>query len=490
MNRHAAPSLASRAQTKLGEGLRRLKLAALVAPAAFALLWSSNASAQGWLADRRYAEGPGIKTGDLELHPGVGGEVGYDSNWFYRSHTEGPNVANGPPALPPADAAIFRLTPSLYVSTIGQQRDETGRVEPRFLTFRGGVSATGRAFIGKGMSRQHNVGVNADARLDLNAGRPIGFGVFAAYNRLIQPQVVADPNLSFNRSDLRGGGEFVFIPGGGTLDIRTGYQLQASLFEESNGVPYSSLTHEVAVKNRWRFRPRTALFSETTLRFINYPNASRAALYLNDSTPLRTRFGLTGLIFERFGALVAAGYGATFFKNPDAISSPQYDSINAQAEGTFYLGQGAGADEPGKATLLLSTISLGFLRDFQTSLLGNFYNTNRLYARVEYWFGGKVVLRLDGYGEQLNYPPTFQTGAPGTAPVQSTGDFTNYRAGVGLFSEYRFTQSFGINTTIDYVQQFSDTQIPAGTLPGTTIPAVFDLNYRRFQAFLGARYFF
>jgi hypothetical protein len=457
-------------------------------------IWSSSAFAQGWLADRKTAEGPGIRTGDLELHPGVGGEVGYDSNWFYRSNKQGPQIANGAPALPPADAMIFRLTPSLYVSTLSGQRLQDNpnvRVEPRFVTFRGGAAAIARAFIGKEMSRQHNVGFHSDARLDLNAGRPVGLGVFAGYNRLIQPQVVADPNLSFNRSDLRGGGEVVFIPGGGTLDLRAGYQIQAALFEESNGVPYSNLTHEIALKNRWRFRPRTALFSETTLRFINYPNAARAVNYLNDSTPLRTRVGVTGLVTDRFGVLGAVGYGATFFKNPDAVASRQYDSVNFQAEGTFYLGQTTGSDEPGQATLLLSKISLGVARDFQQSLLSNYYTINRAYLNFEYWFGGRVVVRFDVHGELLEYPQAFINTGPGTAPVAATpGDFTNQRVGGDLFGEYRVTSNFGLNTTINYVQQFSDTQIPGGTIPGTTTPTFFDLNYSRFQAFVGARYFF
>jgi len=466
---------------------------AVVAVPAAILGWSSTASAQGWLADRRFAEGPGIRTGDLELHPGIGGEVGYDSNWFLRSHKEGANIVNGAPALPPAEAAVFRLTPSFYISTLGRQRtDVTGmtRAQPRTIAFRGGVSATGRAFLGDSdVRRQTNVSVASDARLDINQGHPVGLGVWAGYNRLIQPQVLADPNLSFNRSDLRAGAEVIGIPGGGTLDIRGGYQINAALFEQSNGVPYSNITHEIIVKNRWRFRPRTALFSDTSLRFINYPNADRALNYLNDSTPLRTRFGLTGLLTERFGALVAAGYGATFFKNPQAVSSPQYDSINAQVEGTFYLGQGGGTEEPGQATLLLSTVSLGFLRDFQNSLLGNFYNTNRVYGRLEYWFGGKTVIRLDAFGEQLNYPPVFYN--QGGVPVQQVGEFSNFRVGGGLFAEYRFTSSFGINTTIDYIQQISDTQLPAGNVvPGGAPAGVFDLNYRRFQAFAGARYFF
>lgn len=495
MKRHAVLPGSGSPQTfasRLRGWLRRGRACVAVALPLATLTYSSTASAQGWLADRRYTEGPGIRTGDLELHPGIGGEVGYDSNWFLRSHTEGQNIVNGPPNLPPRDAAIFRITPSFYVSTLGLQRltDGTTPVSRRVLSFRGGVSATGRFFIGEEMSRQHNVGISSDARLNINQGRPVGGSVFAAYNRLIQPQVLADPNLSFNRSDLRGGGELIFIPGGGTLDLRTGYQIMAALYEESNGVPYSSITHEISARNRWRFRPRTALFSDTSLRFINYPYAERATNYLNDSTPLRTRFGLTGLVTDRFGALVAAGYGATFFQNPGAVSSTQYESITGQVEGTYYLRQGGGADEPGQGTLLLSRVSLGYLRDFQTSLLANFYGTDRVYGRLEYWFGGKMVMRFDAFGEMLEYPPAFYNPGPGLAPVQATGEFTNFRAGGGFFAEYRLSSSFGINTTIDYVQQFSETQIPAGQVPGTVTPGVYDLNYRRFQAFLGARYFY
>jgi len=67
------------------------------APSAVAvvLLASRAASAQSqytaqpdspqWLKDRRYNEGIGVRAGDLEIHPGIAGEAGYDSNWFLRS---------------------------------------------------------------------------------------------------------------------------------------------------------------------------------------------------------------------------------------------------------------------------------------------------------------------------------------------------------------------------------------------------------------------
>lgn len=60
-------------------------------------MWARPAAAQGWLKDRRYQEGAGIRAGNLELHPGVGGEIGYDSNWFLRTSKEGPQFINGAP---------------------------------------------------------------------------------------------------------------------------------------------------------------------------------------------------------------------------------------------------------------------------------------------------------------------------------------------------------------------------------------------------------
>lgn len=472
--------------------LRATRIAAATAIFASFVFAPKVASAQQWLKDRRYQEGEGLRAGDLEFHPGIGGEVGYDSNWFLRSSSTDARVINGKPI----EGGVIRITPSLTLQTLGGQRSEGGASGP--LVFSAGLSATYREFIGPQELRdQRNVSGNAFVRADINRSKPIGFDVFATYSRLIQPAVVADPNLSFNRSDVTAGGDVIAIPGGGTLDLRAGYQFYGAFFEESNGAPFTNLTHEVSMRNRWRFRPRTALFHDTSLRFVNYPNAARALNYLNDSTPLRTRFGVTGLLTDRFGVLLAAGYGATFFKNGAAASSTQYDSITAQAEGTFYLSQGGGTDEPGKATLLLSTLSLGYVRDFQTSLLGNYYDSNKGYLKLVYFFGGKALFQLDGYAEALGYPQPFYNTAAGPAPVNGangapTGSFTNVRVGGTLFGEYRFSNIFGMNLTFDYQQMVSDTQLEVGP-PAAGAPAgstqLYDLSWRRFQALLGARLF-
>src|SRR5476649_1438496 len=87
----------------------RLTLAATLLLGALPL--TAHAQTQPWLANRRYGEGIGVRVGDLELHPGISGEVGYDSNYFLRAPQEGP-----------LGSYRFRVTPSISLSTLGAQR--------------------------------------------------------------------------------------------------------------------------------------------------------------------------------------------------------------------------------------------------------------------------------------------------------------------------------------------------------------------------------
>src|SRR5438132_8966156 len=113
---------------------------------AFAVLalgfgYSSVSSAQEppvWLKDRRYGEGIGIRTGDLELHPGIAGEFGYDSNYFLRA-----------PQEQPIDTFRLRITPSFSLSTTTAQRREAegAPAEAPKVAFRAGIAASYSEFI-------------------------------------------------------------------------------------------------------------------------------------------------------------------------------------------------------------------------------------------------------------------------------------------------------------------------------------------------------
>ena len=188
--------------------------------------------APAWLQDRRYNEGVGIKTGDLELHPGIAGEAGYDSNWFLRSQNNG--YLNSSPSSPIQPAAVFRITPSLYLATLGPQRREGDlHAEPPSVRFRAGINGTYREFISAGgtdasapnndVTRQRNLSVGSDARLEIAPERPFGAALLANYVRTVQPNsVTADPNLSFVRDDVGAGGELIVQPGGPHKFVNSG----------------------------------------------------------------------------------------------------------------------------------------------------------------------------------------------------------------------------------------------------------------------------
>jgi hypothetical protein len=485
-------------------------LAATAAVLALFLPGAARAQAQyvqgdspQWLKDRRYNEGPGVREGDLELHPGIAGEVGYDSNWFLRSSSNGGFVNSGP-ATPPIPALVFRVTPSLYLSTLGPQRRE-GDVasSPPSVRFRAGVNATYREFIGvssdaaasqpqNDISKQRNVGGSADARLEIAPERPFGAALFASFARTILPDAAnADPNLSFTRDDVGAGGEFVVQPGSGTLDWHFGYQFNDTLFEQSDGVPYDNTSNQLYTRGRWKFRPRTSLVYEATFGFINYthPEEALQGAGLVNSTPVRARLGINSLLTERFSLVALAGWGASFYDNR-VNNAPQYDSVIGQAELKWFLAASPGVAQATDLGLALSSIAVGYTRDFGNSYLGNFYGQDRGYLRFSYFFSGRTLVTLEGGAAAVEYPNMIweNTGHP-----RHTA-FTDVRADATLFGEYRFTDSFGLNATVRYTENFSNNSVPEFDLGPTASNnpphgVSYDMAWNRFEAFLGVRWF-
>ncbi len=469
------------------------------------LLVSRAASAQAqyvaqpdspeWLKDRRYNEGIGIRTGDLEIHPGIAGEAGYDSNYLLRSTTVG--VSNGPPLSPVIPSLEFRVTPSLYLSTLGQERREGDNEMPSPLAFRAGLNATYRELVGlssdplagapnNDISQQRNLSGAADARLDILPERPVGGALFVSYARAILPNTVdANPDLSFNQDNVGGGADLALQPGSGTLDWHFGYQLHATIFEESAGKPYDNLVQEAYTRGRWKFRPRTAFVYDATFRFITYNNADLAApVPLDTSTPIRARIGLDGLITDRFALLAMVGWGASFY-DTTLPNQPQFDSVIAQAELRWFLSASPGIASAADLGLALSSIALGYTRDFQNSYLGSYFTQDRGYLKFYYLFAGRATISLEGGVAAVEYPTIIWSDGSQRAPA-----FTDKRVDATLFGEYRFTDTFGLNATLRYTANLSDTLLPVTEpIMGMAAPPLYAMQWNRFEAYLGVRWF-
>jgi len=449
--------------------------------------WESSAHAQGWLGDRKYAEGIGIKAGDLELHPGLGGEVGFDSNWFKRTSVEGPNIVNGAPQAPVVAGGIFRITPSLYIKTLGAERKEGDvAAEPPKVDFRAGLSATYRAFLGGSeivdQNGAKNISADLDAAVIILPKKPFSVGINARYNRLINPNATGNPDASFNRNNLGAGIDVTWTPGGGTLDWKLGYMGQLQLLDTPTLSPFDNVSHNIFTRGNWRFRPKTAFIYDGSFAFNSYTMADKAFNALTDSTPLRSKLGISGLISPRFSLLAMVGYGGSFMNTTANPQLQQYNSVIGQLEAKFFLTANPGADAPSAATLSISSISIGYNRDFAGSFLGTYYGSDRGYAKFAYFFGGRAIVALEGGVGALEYPNIFKNGDPN--PISAP--FTNIGVDASLFGEYRFSNTLGLNTTLRYTQEISSTQLPAGGVPAG---ALYDMNYHRFEAYLGFRWF-
>jgi hypothetical protein len=465
--------------------MRRLLSAAIAAAgvvmAGEAMAQGSSPSAQTyladrsvWLQDRSLLEGRGIRTGNFELHPGIGVDFGFDSNVF-----------NASSSLPNAQQSALRLrvAPSFYVSTLGQQRSSSSDSATTALptvNFRGGVGLVYHEWIGlststtRDVSSLRNLGAQATLRFDFFPQRTWQFGIGADYVRLIQPGVADDVrdasgstrsvgSETFNRNTVVGALDVAYAPGRGVFELRFGYNIIANIFD--NVGFNNSMTNQGFARMRWRFLPKTALVWEGSVGRLTYLNTAGATTGLFDATPVATRFGMTGLLTNRVSLLVLAGYQGTFYERGDNA-----DTIVGQAEVQWLIDA-------------RSRLRGGFLRDVQPAAFGNFFTRNRGYVNYMQAFSGRFVLSVDA-GVALNqygYIANRATGTPLT-PVSgvdaTTGRFNTVRVDGTLFAEYRLSDVFGINASVRGEALLSEVKLGAQQLP---------IDWTRVDAFLGAR---
>jgi len=450
-----------------------LTLAATVLLGAISLEAHAQAQ-QPWLADRRYGEGIGIRVGNLELHPGISGEVGYDSNYFLRAPSETPVLS----------AYRLRVTPSISLSTLGEQRSRGGAAAQPSVVFRGGAYASYNELIATDskysseLSDQRHVDLGSDINLNfLPAGR-VGGDTYLNFVRQGQPSNNTDTENAFDRDSLRVGAGLTWRPGGGLFDWRAGYEFLYNYFEKTNFRSLNNYQNSVNLRGRWRFLPRTALLYDGSYTWVNYPNPGAT----NNGAIVRSRIGMNGLITTRLSLLAMVGWAGTFYDERAGQGPQQFDSVTGQVELKWFISGGAEAMNPASAPVGLSYASIGYTRDVANSYLGNFYQKDRGYVGVSYLLGGVFVTSLTAGVANLRFPDSFYANR---ALGRQHEAFSEQRVDASLFNEYRLSNTFGLNATINYDRNITDVAIKAAP----TDPLPDRLEYSRWQVFLGARWF-
>lgn len=430
----------------------RLGLLATLVFAAFGS--ASVAEAQAWFQDRSQTQGPGFRVGNLEIHPGLGMEFGYDSNVF-RSESD----ANS--------SAIFRVSPHVGISTLSQERRaEAGQEHSqRNVDFSAFLGAPIYLFLSD--SAQHNVGVNADLGLTLFPEGTVSFTLANHFERSIRPftEAGAEGN-NYARDQNTASADLKFQSRGGIFAASFGYSFNFDLFESNSFTAANSLRHGLRQNASFRFLPNTALFQEFEANRTTYQNDSVLGLY--DNWRLRTRIGLNGAITNAVSVLAAIGYGAVV--GGDARLG-ETEALLAQAELRL---------RPGLGT----TIKFGYDRALDGSAAGNWRLGNRIYGGLSLAIGGAFVIGLDA---DVNFASFGRI--PGTITLSGSDedDRSDILVSATLSGEYRFTNWLGVTASVGYSGDFSDFEY--ARLLGTT-RAVDTPKFSKFEAWLGVRVFY
>jgi hypothetical protein len=450
----------------------RLTLAATLLLGALPL--KAHAQAQPWLNDRRFGEGPGVRVGNLELHPGIAGEVGYDSNYFLRAPQEPPVLA----------AYRLRITPSISLSTLGPQRQQgMSPAGPAVLQFRGGAYVSYNELIAADskysseMSDQRHVDAGANLGLTLFPVGRVGVDSYANFVRVVQPSNdYTNVDNAFNRDTVQAGAGLTWRPGGGLFDWRLGYEFGYNFFEKDAFKPLNNYSNTINMRGRWRFLPRTAVIYDGGYTWFTYPSHAQES----DGAIVRSSIGLNGLVTNRLALLGMVGWAGTFYDTRANEPPQQFDSIVGRAEVKWFIA-GQGTTDATSAPVGLSWVAVGYTRDVQNSYLGSVYRQDRGYANLSYLLGGAFVLSLSAGIANIAFPATNFA----DSTVERNASFSEQRFDSQLFGEYRLSSTFGLNATINYLQNFTNKAIPA--IPNDPAPDY--LKFQQWQAFLGVRWF-
>jgi hypothetical protein len=448
---------------------------------AITLLLAGTASAQSaivpvgsapppWAADRAIGQGIGIRVGDFELHPGVSGETGYDSNWYQRASS-----AVDARIGPVSDALRFRVTPSLSLSTLAQRANlASGEAPaPRVVQFHLDSYFTYNELIGlnhgsQGVGNQRNFQGALGAELEVFRGHHWSGNLLANYGYIFEAANLAGLFGANDRHVVNAGAGVRFAPGGGAFswDLLN-YRAAITLFGTQSFTVNDNIEHTFTTEGQWRFLPKTALVYDGALGLIRYGNSA-----YNNGVDTRARVGLNGLLFTRFGVLLMGGWAVGFRDNDNGLPR-SYDDLIAKAEVKYYFGAGDRV-KAGSANTGLSSAAVGYDRSFENSYLGDFFQSDRGYGRLSVSASGRWLLTLDGGVSGISYPDLLFNG-------NQINTFSEVRVDAQAFVEYRPLQTLGINATVRYDQNLSR------VLNGNDFSD--DLSFTRFRAFLGVRWF-
>lgn len=313
------------------------------------------------------ASGYGLKLGEAAvLHLGMGVEVGWDSNIAYSS-SDDPNNR-------PVNSFYLRLMPEFEITN--SLRD--GGARQFLFDVHGALNYIEYLNTNHQIEAERQFNVDAGAKVTLFATSPYNATVFDNFARTAQPPYhLVGYTINRDTNDL--GLRLSLSPGGGRLSIYFSYIFGVDWFERISGVQstdqfdaFNLLSHRFDLRVSWRFLPKTAVYVDASEGLYLYQSEDT---YHPNSYPLRVEAGIQGLITTKLTVNAWVGYGNGFYDHPHAQTNMGVTATAPYANPNSVVGGASLTWQP----TILSTGTLGYSHDFENSLLGAYYDMDRVY---------------------------------------------------------------------------------------------------------------
>jgi hypothetical protein len=310
----------------------------------------------------------GLKLGDEAiLHAGVFADIGYDSNVFYGSSGQ-------------ETSGVLHVTPRLEITNA--ERD--GSIPSgTYYDLVGSVDFV--RYLSNEASSQDAINPSLGGTAEFSSGQALSFTLSETFSRYTQAPYAAngDPII---RDDNMVSASLRFAPGGGRLRIMLRY---SNLIDKYEGTTYSggsNMGNEGVLDIGWRWLPRTTIYAQVAQGAITYFNSGASS---SASYPLRTLFGLRGLLTEKLSANIAAGYNNAFYSSGGSPTG--FGNVGILAEVNYTIST-------------LTRAGLGYHHDFVNSpFLGGYYNMDAIYGTFQQMVASRVVTYLFGRFENRRF---------------------------------------------------------------------------------------
>jgi hypothetical protein len=327
----------------------------------------------------------GLKLGEgMVLHAGLFADVGYDTNVLY---TNGTSTDSTP-------SPVLHITPRLELTNAEKDGSVPGGTYYDLV-----ASVDFRKYLSNAqdVTAQDAINPSVGGTAEFSSGQALAFSLSESFTRY--QQAPYQPGAPIGLDTNLVSASLTFAPGGGRLRVMLRYANLINYYER----PYylgGYMGNEGVLDVSWRWLPKTSLYLKVAGGAITY-------LWITPdhhaSYPLRTLLGIRGLLTEKLGVNIAAGYNNAFYS--DSSSPSGFGNVGIVTEVNYTMS-------------LLSRAGLGYHHDFVNSpFLGGFYDMDAIYGIYQQLVASRLVTYLYGRFENRRYGPAREIGDTSANPT-------------------------------------------------------------------------